>query len=423
MFRHQTICMSMKLFYPRRFASLVFFLLAVVQLSNAQDVDCSFKGPIIKIDFGNDARPQNFSLSQLKQYYRGTTKDCPDDGEFSFTSHTTNCFFGNWVAMAKDHTPGSVNGRMMLVNASYTPASFFSVAITDLKPNTTYELSAWFVNVCLGTEGCMPTPPQIRVSFFAGGKRLSAFYTGEIPPTSPVAWRRFAGTFTTPASFSGITVAMEDLVSGGCGNDFAMDDIEVRECIIKQPPPTVQKPLPAPVAKQVPKENEPRPLPKQQMDAPAIPSKQPANISKTVTPANVSSNKPAIKPVVPNIAVPDVIKTRENSIAGTIETPPSDILIELYDNGEIDGDTVTIYHNNKLLVSHAGLSVKPVALTIKVDKENPYHELVMAADNLGSIPPNTALMVVTTKYKRQEVFISSSEKKNAKLLIRLAEGE
>jgi len=43
----------------------------------------------------------------------------------------------------------------------------------------------------------------------------------------------------------------------------------------------------------------------------------------------------------------------------------------------------------------------------------------MVANNLGSIPPNTSLMVVTTTDKRYEVFISSSEKKNAKVLIDL----
>jgi hypothetical protein len=43
----------------------------------------------------------------------------------------------------------------------------------------------------------------------------------------------------------------------------------------------------------------------------------------------------------------------------------------------------------------------------------------MVAENLGSIPPNTSLMVITTKYKRYEVFISSTEQKNARVLIDL----
>jgi hypothetical protein len=48
---------------------------------------------------------------------------------------------------------------------------------------------------------------------------------------------------------------------------------------------------------------------------------------------------------------------------------------------------------------------------------NSHHEFVMVANNLGSIPPNTALMVITTGGKRYELFISSDEKKNAKVVI------
>jgi hypothetical protein len=54
-----------------------------------------------------------------------------------------------------------------------------------------------------------------------------------------------------------------------------------------------------------------------------------------------------------------------------------------------------------------------------IDAMDPHHELVMVADNLGSIPPNTSLMVVTANNKRYEIFISSSEQKNAKIILDL----
>ena len=72
-----------------------------------------------------------------------------------------------------------------------------------------------------------------------------------------------------------------------------------------------------------------------------------------------------------------------------------------------------------MVVSHAGLSTKAVTVKLTVDENEPHHELVMVADNLGSIPPNTSLMVVTTKNRRYEVFISSTEQKNAKVVIDL----
>jgi hypothetical protein len=43
----------------------------------------------------------------------------------------------------------------------------------------------------------------------------------------------------------------------------------------------------------------------------------------------------------------------------------------------------------------------------------------MVADNLGSIPPNTSVMIITAGNTRHELFISSTEQKNAKVILDL----
>jgi hypothetical protein len=118
---------------------------------------------------------------------------------------------------------------------------------------------------------------------------------------------------------------------------------------------------------------------------------------------------------------PPVISSRKNSLVKKIETEAGEIRIDLYDNGQIDGDTVSVYHNNSLLVSHAGLSQKAITFRIAINHDSPHHELVMVAENLGSIPPNTSLMVVTAGTNRYELFISSSEQNNAKVVFDLKE--
>jgi hypothetical protein len=100
-----------------------------------------------------------------------------------------------------------------------------------------------------------------------------------------------------------------------------------------------------------------------------------------------------------------------------IFTDSAELLVEIYDNGVVDGDTVSVYHNNGLVIREAALSAKPISLKIRCDAAQPHHELVMVAHNLGSIPPNTSLMIVTAGEQRYEVFISSDDKKNAKVLI------
>ena len=118
------------------------------------------------------------------------------------------------------------------------------------------------------------------------------------------------------------------------------------------------------------------------------------------------------------LPVPKDLKERSNNLVKTLITTSPDIKIELFDNGEIDGDTITVYDNNQVISYRQGLTNKPITLNIKASEFVPVHEFVMVANNLGSIPPNTALMVVTTGGKRYEVFMSADEKKNAKVVIR-----
>jgi hypothetical protein len=93
--------------------------------------------------------------------------------------------------------------------------------------------------------------------------------------------------------------------------------------------------------------------------------------------------------------------------------------VDLYDNGQIDGDTISLYLNGKLMVSRQRLSTEPITLKITMTEDE--NELIMYAENLGSIPPNTALMVVTVGDKRYEVNISSSEKTNGAVRFRYRE--
>ncbi|HEX5152392.1 MAG TPA: hypothetical protein VFW07_13175 [Parafilimonas sp.] len=129
-------------------------------------------------------------------------------------------------------------------------------------------------------------------------------------------------------------------------------------------------------------------------------------------------HEPIEAPVKKAIPVPEIIKTRSNPLIKTITTNVPDIKVELYDNGDIDGDTITVYDNNQVIAWKKGLTDKPITLNIKADAENAVHEFVMVADNLGSIPPNTALMIITAGDKRYQLFISSDKQKNAKVVVR-----
>ncbi|MDB5191503.1 MAG: hypothetical protein JWQ96_1066 [Segetibacter sp.] len=119
------------------------------------------------------------------------------------------------------------------------------------------------------------------------------------------------------------------------------------------------------------------------------------------------------KPVEKPLPKPDVILKRGNELVKNLYISSKTIKVELYDNGEIDGDTITVYHNNRLIVSRKRLTDKPITFTVEADENDAVHEFVMVAENLGSIPPNTALMIITAGTKRYELFVTSTEQKNA----------
>jgi len=66
-------------------------------------------------------------------------------------------------------------------------------------------------------------------------------------------------------------------------------------------------------------------------------------------------------------------------------------------------------YNNRIVVDKQELKVnKPIKFKLKVDKNKKFNELVMVAENLGSEPPNTAVMFVTEKSgRRQQVLLNT----------------
>ena len=102
---------------------------------------------------------------------------------------------------------------------------------------------------------------------------------------------------------------------------------------------------------------------------------------------------------------------RKNVVMKNIDIKSADIKIELYDNGDVDGDEVTVYFNGNVISSKQKLTEKAITINLKAIK-NASNELVMYADNLGSIPPNTALMKVYCDGQLYEVRMESDEKKN-----------
>jgi hypothetical protein len=136
---------------------------------------------------------------------------------------------------------------------------------------------------------------------------------------------------------------------------------------------------------------------------------------------------PVLKPIhrkidSSNISHYPILQGRESIVVAHIPVKGTDTArVELYDNGEIDGDSVSLFVNGELLVQHVKLAAQPKILLIPIDKSLPVNTLLLVAENLGRLPPNTALMVVTVHGKSYNLFLSTDYKKNASIEFSLQE--
>jgi gliding motility-associated-like protein len=179
----------------------------------------SLGDPVVNITFGGSGS----STVPTVPGYTYTNSSCPNDGFYTITNHSANCFGNTWHSVS-DHTGG---GGFMLVNASFTAGDFFVATVTDLCPNTNYEFAAWIVNV-MRPNGILP-----NITFTIetpDGTILKQFGTGDIDKTASPEWKQYGFNFMTPPTNAVIVLRMRNNAPGGIGNDVGLDDITFRPC-------------------------------------------------------------------------------------------------------------------------------------------------------------------------------------------------
>jgi hypothetical protein len=115
----------------------------------------------------------------------------------------------------------------------------------------------------------------------------------------------------------------------------------------------------------------------------------------------------------PELKLPATLTKRKAVLVKEILVDTGVIQMDLYDNGTIDGDTISVYVNNVPSVSNRRLTTKPITIKIRIDKKRTEQEVIMVGENMGDIPPNSALMIITAGEKRYQLYLNSDEMKNA----------
>ncbi len=154
-------------------------------------------------------------------------------------------------------SPTNPCGYMLVINSAYKTDTAFTFPVTNLCPNTYYEISAWIKNICskcscdsngVGASGAgyIPFAPndssgvQPNLAFDIDG--TDYFTTGNIVHTGSVAnqqrgsdstniWVKRGFTYLTGPSQTSFTLSIRNNAPGGGGNDWALDDIALATCL------------------------------------------------------------------------------------------------------------------------------------------------------------------------------------------------
>ncbi|WP_161596709.1 DUF7927 domain-containing protein [Chitinophaga vietnamensis] len=154
----------------------------------------------------------------------------PYPGQYTI-SNTTRGYNNTYFVDRPDHTSTDGTGYCMVVDAEAKPGKFYERTITGLCAGTTFEFSAWIMNI-------NPQPgvsqPSLRFDIVdannPNGAPITSVSTGMVPFQSPGTWVRQAGVFQMPSTTSSVILRIFSNTPSSNGNDLALDDIAFAAC-------------------------------------------------------------------------------------------------------------------------------------------------------------------------------------------------
>ncbi len=131
---------------------------------------------------------------------------------------------------------------------------------------------------------------------------------------------------------------------------------------------------------------------------------------------SITDARPAIVPVKTAAAE---INSRKTEFIRNIFFQSDSLVFSLYDNGEVDGDTVSVVLNDQIIIARQGLTTTPVVTTYYLNETSTDSlKLIMYAENLGRIPPNTGVLVVRDGNERYHIRFEGDYQKNSAVILR-----
>ncbi len=214
--------------------SALFLSSAVLLTSNANaQVYCQNEAIIFSENFGTGTTVVS-SPDVINVTYSATGGLA--DGQYRIVNNTEQR--AEWHN-APNHTPGDPAGRMLVVNGN--GEDFYTKTLTNAGNFTSgnYAASLYLMNVneidVCGPSALLPTITfNIEYSTTLNGNNFNLLQTvtaTSVPKTLTPVWIQLGGVFNvTMPNIKRLRITLNNGTAPGCGNDFAIDDVQIATC-------------------------------------------------------------------------------------------------------------------------------------------------------------------------------------------------
>jgi hypothetical protein len=198
-----------------------------------QPTGCMVNGTLLfKEDFGGNEpsapHTKTSGIAEVNNYTYSPTLN--GHGVYCISKTSNNFHYRVWYKNIYDHTfPGDPSrGYLIGFDASNAAGQFYKHQIDGLCAGVKLYFSAWLASLVSQQGFNDKTNVQFLLEDLQGNT-LARYYTGDVPDVDP-AWKSYGFGFTIPEGQSSVVLKIINNGTGTSGNDFVMDDIEIRLC-------------------------------------------------------------------------------------------------------------------------------------------------------------------------------------------------
>ena len=107
---------------------------------------------------------------------------------------------------------------------------------------------------------------------------------------------------------------------------------------------------------------------------------------------------------------------RQMKVARVIEVQKPNLKIRVWDNGVVDGDVATLFLNGERILNQHRVTKRKVGINVTLKEEDNF--LVLHAEDLGDIPPNTVAISIDDGVREQVLILNSNLQESGAVLVR-----